>query len=119
MLSLKTLQLGQSTVKLKRAKDPTDIIWPNRQNSPKKRKYCCLPSLFLLALPGMFWFWNLLLYFIAQIIYSNYDRNAPGVNCDKVIDRWGDNLPNMAYVEKRYAELSGFRDVGSWYLFMN
>ena len=59
------------------------------------------------------------MYFIANIIYASYDRYAPGVECDKVYERFGDNLPNMAYVEIQYARLSGFKDVGSWYLFMN
>ena len=98
----------EKKVGLKRPKDPTDIIWENRGR--KKWKRVCL-----------FWFmlynifsvgaYNCVLVFTKMLNLKqqiSYMTNSPGINCDNVRTRYGDNLVDMAYAEYQYRVLNNF-----------
>ncbi len=51
--------------------------------------------------------------------YFTYSTDAPRVNCRVVENLFGDNLPQVAYMEYQYAELSKFPKNQGDYVFLN
>ena len=51
-------------------------------------------------------------------LFIKYDTDAPGINCNNVLQQYGDNIKEMAYIEQRFGELSDFPISGD-YVFLN
>ena len=89
-VEMKSFELCNETLNLKRAKEPTNIIWENRDVSKTQRKInasvvICIMAIVLL---GFFLFatWAL-----QTKLLGKYYRKPPGVDCDKVIKNYGSN----------------------------
>ena len=110
-LAMKEFEFCKGKISLKRAKEPTNIIWENRDITKNERKMrgAGVIAIMALILVGFFLFatWALQVKLVAK-----YYRAPPGVDCDKVIQnymspndtegQWA--LTQMAYHEVRELE---------------
>ena len=119
-LALRNLDLSwmDHDIDLKLPKDPTDILWTNRGFSKKKR-YCrfgCFAYLCVTIFFGMYGFtsealnWNQLF---------RYQQTPPGINCESVKTRFGDQLVQMAYAEYQYNAINVFAFTALNTVFLN
>ena len=61
---------------------------------------------------------------ITWVQLFHFLRVPPGINCDQVLQLFGDDLPQMAFVEERYHDLSQFPEYLTFnefrpYLYLN
>lgn len=126
-IEMKGFEFCGEEVNLKRAKEPTNIIWENRDVSKSQRRIYGIAVITIMAIIvlGFFIFatWALQVKLVAQ-----YYRKPPGVECNKVIQNYmspGDTdgewaLTQMAYHEVReISRLNEEQKGKAWYLQLN
>lgn len=103
------VKAGEHVLKVKRAKDPTDILVENRGLRKRWRvcrAACLLGILFPMILSGTYVIY-VKLFDYQQLI--NYSINIPGANSANVETRFpGENLTKMAFLEELYYDLNDF-----------
>lgn len=124
---LKDFEFCKERISLKRAKEPTNIIWENRDVTKTQRRMygAAVISIMAVILIGFFLFatWALQVKLVAK-----YYRTPPGVDCNKVIQNymspndtdgeWA--LTQMAYHEVREIDRLDEEQKGkAWYLQLN
>ena len=106
------------STKIKRAKDPSDILWTN---VALKRKWRLIRIIiFSILLPGIVVF-AVFQVFTTSINWQQflrYENFPPDMDCDVVKQRLGGNIANMAYIEKQYRRLSKFPDFFALLVFL-
>jgi hypothetical protein len=90
-------------VQLKRAKEPTDIIWENRHVT-KRRRCCNAFGVIVIIVVILLSFFTLATWALQLKLELKYYQKPPGVNCNSVIDNYGQEgkdwaLRRMAYDE--------------------
>eukprot|EP00353_Schmidingerella_taraikaensis_P001871 CAMPEP_0185597970 /NCGR_PEP_ID=MMETSP0434-20130131/81705_1 /TAXON_ID=626734 ORGANISM="Favella taraikaensis, Strain Fe Narragansett Bay" /NCGR_SAMPLE_ID=MMETSP0434 /ASSEMBLY_ACC=CAM_ASM_000379 /LENGTH=156 /DNA_ID=CAMNT_0028226837 /DNA_START=1580 /DNA_END=2050 /DNA_ORIENTATION=+ len=85
-------------VNIKEATEPTDIIWENRhirKNWRTLRWMCARMIMIIFAFIGF----ALIIILLKNKLAVQYVSNPPGINCDNVVEVYGDNLQQVAYRE--------------------
>ena len=114
VLKLKDITVLGQTLKIKRAKDPSDIMWANRGISRWGRitRAIILLGIIFPAFYGWFYFAFVGVFNWSQFYY--YYLRTPGIECQNVEARYpGDNMKQMAFIEAQYWDQSKFFANGS------
>ena len=85
---LKEIELYGEKISLKRAREPTDILWENRHIT-KGRRFLNAALVIIVMVAVLLGFFLLATWALQQKLVIKYYHKPPGVNCDSVIRNYG------------------------------
>ena len=113
------LRFGNHDINVKPPKNPTDILWMNAAITDKQRSKRVILAVLTAALWMLIGVFALFVTCTEWRLYALYTYQMNGILCDEVRARFGDNLADMAYVERQYMKLSDFSVIGTFYPYIN
>ena len=94
----KSIEFMDETMEFRQAKQPSNFHWENIQITDKTRQVRgCLVVMVMIAF--FFIFFLIAMVTIKYKLLIQYEKNPPGIECDQVIDFYGDKLEDLAAYE--------------------
>ena len=108
---MRNIKFMDDDMEFRQAKNPSNFYWENIQIKDKSRNMrgCCIVTLMVLFFCVFF---LIAMVTIKQKLLIQYEKNPPGIECEKVIDFYGDKLEDMAGLE--YLNEFDHKDVNFW-----